>query len=101
MPIEFEGDVVVITGAGRGLGRAQALLMASRGARLVVNDIGGAADGTGSDEGAAAQVVKEIEAAGGTAVADTHDGSTVEGATAIVQTALDAFGKIDALVANA
>ena len=101
MAIEFENDVVVITGAGRGLGRSHALRMASLGARVVVNDIGGAADGTGSDAGAAAEVVKEIEAAGGTAVADTHNGSTVEGAKAIVQTAIDSFGKIDALVANA
>src|SRR5581483_4533054 len=101
MAIAFDNDVVVITGAGRGLGRSHALLMASLGARVVVNDIGGAADGTGSDEGAAAQVVKEIETAGGTAVADTNDGSTVEGAKAIIQTAVDSFGKIDALVANA
>jgi NAD(P)-dependent dehydrogenase (short-subunit alcohol dehydrogenase family) len=101
MAINFDGDVVVITGGGRGLGRAHALLMASLGARVVVNDIGGATDGTGSDEGAAASVVREIEAGGGTAVADMHDGSTVEGAKAIVQTAIDSFGRIDALVANA
>jgi NAD(P)-dependent dehydrogenase (short-subunit alcohol dehydrogenase family) len=101
MAIAFDQDVVVITGAGRGLGRAHALLMASLGARVVVNDIGGAADGTGTDAGAAAEVVKEIEAGGGTAVADTHNGSSVEGAQGIVKTAVDAFGKIDALVANA
>jgi len=101
MALEFDSDVVVITGAGRGLGREHALLLASRGARVVVNDIGGAIDGTGADEGAAAQVVREIEEAGGEAVADTHDGSTVEGAQALIQTALDAFGRVDAVVANA
>jgi NAD(P)-dependent dehydrogenase (short-subunit alcohol dehydrogenase family) len=71
------------------------------GARVLVNDIGGTTDGTGADEGAAAAVVKEIEDSGGSAVADTHDGSTVEGARAIITSALDAFGRIDAVVANA
>jgi NAD(P)-dependent dehydrogenase (short-subunit alcohol dehydrogenase family) len=99
--IEFDNDVVVITGSGRGLGRAHALLLSSLGARVVVNDIGGATDGTGADEGAAAAVVREIEEAGGTAVADTHDGTTVEGAEAITRSALDAFGRVDAVVANA
>lgn len=101
MAIEFDNDVIVITGAGRGLGRSHALLLAALGARIVVNDIGGASDGTGTDEGAAADVVKQIEAAGGTAVASVADGSTVEGAQSIIQTALDSFGRIDALVANA
>jgi NAD(P)-dependent dehydrogenase (short-subunit alcohol dehydrogenase family) len=99
--IEFDNDAVVITGSGRGLGRAHALLLSSLGARVVVNDIGRATDGTGADEGAAAAVVREIEEAGGTAVADTHDGSTVDGAKAIIASALDAFGRIDAVVANA
>jgi NAD(P)-dependent dehydrogenase (short-subunit alcohol dehydrogenase family) len=99
--IEFDNDVVVITGGGRGLGRAHALLLSSLGARVVVNDIGGATDGTGGDGGAAAAVVKEIEEAGGTAVADTHDGSTVDGAHALITSALSAFGRIDAVVANA
>jgi NAD(P)-dependent dehydrogenase (short-subunit alcohol dehydrogenase family) len=101
MGIEFEGDVVIITGAGRGLGRSHALLLVDLGAQVVVNDIGGAADGTGSDDGAAVTVVREIEARGGTAVADTNDGSTIEGAGAIIDTALRSFGKIDAVVANA
>jgi NAD(P)-dependent dehydrogenase (short-subunit alcohol dehydrogenase family) len=101
MAIEFDEDVVIITGAGRGLGRAYALLLSGLGARVVVNDIGGAADGTGSDASAAASVVREIAGRGGTAVADTNDGSTVEGAQGIVKHALEAFGRVDAVVANA
>lgn len=101
MSIEFDGDVVVITGAARGLGRSHALLLAGLGARVVVNDIGGATTGEGRDESAAAAVVREIEGAGGTAVADTSDGSTVEGAQAMIAGALERFGRIDAVVANA
>jgi len=101
MAIEFDGDVVVITGAGNGLGREYAKLIASRGGRVVVNDIGGSIHGEGSDESAAVAAVREIEEAGGIAVADTHDGTTVEGAQAMIQTAVDAYGKIDALIANA
>jgi hypothetical protein len=99
--IEFDGRVAVITGAGGGLGRSHALLLASRGAKVVVNDLGGARDGTGTDASMADQVVAEIEAAGGEAVAN-HDGvHTWEGGQAIVQTALDAFGRVDIVINNA
>ena len=97
----FDGRVVVITGAGGGLGREHALLLAQRGALIVVNDLGGAVDGTGSDKGAAERVVDEIKAAGGEAVADTNSVATPEGGAAIVQTAIDAFGKVDVVVNNA
>ena len=97
----FDGKVAIITGAGGGLGREHALMMAHRGALVVVNDLGGAIDGTGSDKGAAERVVDEIKAAGGEAVADTNSVATVEGGAAIVQTALDAFGRIDIVVNNA
>ncbi len=97
----FDGRVAVVTGAGRGLGRSHANLLASLGAKVVVNDLGGSADGDGADPGPAHEVVQEILAAGGTAVPDTNDVSTVEGGAAIVQTALDSFGRIDVLVNNA
>ena len=97
----FDGKVAIITGSGGGLGREHALMMASRGALVVVNDLGGAIDGTGSDKGAAERVVDEIKAAGGDAVADANSVATVEGGAAIVQTALDAFGAIDIVVNNA
>src|SRR5690606_24582510 len=97
----FDGKVAIITGAGGGLGREHALLLASRGARVVINDLGGAVDGTGDDRGAAQRVVDEITAAGGEAVADTNSVATPEGGRAIVQTAIDAFGQVDILVNNA
>ena len=99
--ISFEGRVAVITGAGGGLGKTYALQMASRGASLVINDLGGAADGTGSGTRMADQVVEEISAAGGKAVANYDSVSTPEGGRGIVQAALDNFGKVDILVNNA
>ena len=97
----FDGKVAIITGAGGGLGRQHALLMAKRGALIVVNDLGGAVDGTGSDKGAAQHVVDEIKAAGGEAVANTDSVATPEGGAAIVQSAVDAFGKVDIVINNA
>jgi len=97
----FDGRVAIITGAGGGLGRQHALLMASRGALIVVNDLGGSVDGTGSSATAAQKVVDEIKALGGEAVADTNSVATPEGGAAIVQTAIDAFGRVDIVVNNA
>ena len=99
--VGFEGRVAIITGAGGGLGREHALLLASRGAQVVVNDLGGAVDGTGSSAGPAQQVVQEIEALGGVAVADGNSVATTEGAEAMVKTALEAFGRVDIVVNNA
>lgn len=100
-PLGFDGKVAIITGAGGGLGRQHALLMASRGALVVVNDLGGAVDGTGSDKGAAERVVDEIKALGGEAVASTHSVATTVGGEAIVATAVEAFGTVDIVVNNA
>ena len=97
---EFEGKVAVVTGAGGGIGRCHALEFAKRGANVVVNDLGGRVDGTGAGDAADA-VVAEIEAAGGTAVANKASVSDREGAASIIQTAVDAFGRIDILVNNA
>ena len=99
--IQFDDRVAVVTGAGGGLGRTYALEFASRGGKVVVNDLGGASDGTGGGSSMADQVVKEIEEAGGTAVANYDSVSTPEGGEAIVQTALDAFGQVDIVVNNA
>jgi NAD(P)-dependent dehydrogenase (short-subunit alcohol dehydrogenase family) len=93
--------VAIVTGAGGGLGREHSLLLASRGALVVVNDVGGAVDGTGNDAGPGQQVVDAIKAAGGEAVLDTNSVATPEGGAAIVQTALDSFGRIDIVVNNA
>ena len=99
--IRFDGRVAVVTGAGGGLGREHALLLASRGARVVVNDLGGATDGTGASAGPAERTVKEIADLGGEAVADTSTVATVEGGQAIVDTALAAFGRVDIVISNA
>ena len=99
--VGFEGRVAIITGAGGGLGRQHALLLASRGAQIVVNDLGGAVDGTGASAGPAQQVVEEIEALGGVAVADGNSVAAPEGADAIVKTAIDAFGRVDIVINNA
>ena len=99
--IRFDGRVAVITGAGGGLGRTYALMMASRGASVVVNDLGGKSDGTGSGHSMADDVVKEIVGAGGKAVANYDSVSTQEGGEGIIQSALDAFGKVDIVVNNA
>jgi NAD(P)-dependent dehydrogenase (short-subunit alcohol dehydrogenase family) len=97
----LEGRVAIITGAGRGLGREHALLFASEGAKVVVNDLGGAADGTGDDRSAAQQVVDEIVAMGGEAVANGDSVADWEGAQSLVQQALDTFGDLHVLVNNA
>jgi NAD(P)-dependent dehydrogenase (short-subunit alcohol dehydrogenase family) len=97
----FDGRVAVITGSGRGLGREYALLLASKGAKVVVNDPGGAMSGEGGDAGPAEAVVGEIKAAGGEAVACTASVATPEGGQAIIQTALDHFGRLDVLIHNA
>jgi NAD(P)-dependent dehydrogenase (short-subunit alcohol dehydrogenase family) len=97
----FEGRVAIVTGAGRGLGREHALLLASEGAAVVVNDLGGSTDGSGSDTGPAHDVAAEIAAAGGSAVANTDDVSDWEGAGRLVQQAVDEFGRLDVLVNNA
>jgi NAD(P)-dependent dehydrogenase (short-subunit alcohol dehydrogenase family) len=99
--IRFDGRVAIVTGAGGGLGREHALLLASRGARVVVNDLGGATDGTGASAGPAERTVKEIADLGGEAVADTSSVATPEGGQAIVDTATDAFGRVDIVISNA
>jgi NAD(P)-dependent dehydrogenase (short-subunit alcohol dehydrogenase family) len=97
----LDGKVAVITGAGNGLGEAYAKLFAKEGASVVVNDLGGARDGTGADVSAAQKVVNAIKEAGGKAVANGDDVSTIQGGENILKAALDAFGKVDILVSNA
>lgn len=99
--LSFENRVAVITGAGGGLGREHALLLASRGAQIVVNDLGGAVDGSGGDLGPAAKTAAEINDLGGVAVADGNSVSTMEGGAGIIKTAVDAFGRVDIVINNA
>jgi len=99
--LRFDDRVAVITGAGRGLGRAYALLLASRGAKIVVNDLGGSLRGDGADAGPAEEVVREIRAAGGEAVASSESVATPGGGERILETALDHYGRIDILIHNA
>ena len=99
--LRFDNRVAVITGAGRGLGRSYALLLASRGAKVVVNDLGAALQGGGADAGPAEEVVREIIAAGGEAVACTDSVTTPAGGQAIIDTAIKHFGRIDILIHNA
>jgi len=97
----LDGRVVIVTGAGGGLGRAHALLFAREGAKVLVNDVGGSRDGTGGDKSAAESVVAEIRAAGGEAAANHDTVASADGAQGIVKSALDAFGRVDVLVNNA
>jgi NAD(P)-dependent dehydrogenase (short-subunit alcohol dehydrogenase family) len=97
----LEGKVAIVTGAGRGIGRGHARLLAAEGAALIVNDLGSAVEGSGSDATPAEQVVAEIETAGGRAVTSSHDVSSWAGAEALVRQALDTYGALHVLVNNA
>jgi len=99
--LRFDGRVAVITGSGRGLGRAYALALAARGAKVVVNDPGGALGGEGTDAAPAREVVREIESQGGEALACTASVATPEGGAAIIDAAIERFGRIDVLIHNA
>lgn len=99
--LRFDHRVAVITGAGRGLGRAYALLLASRGASVVVNDTGGSLTGEGVDAGPAQEVAREIRSAGGEAIATTASVTTPDGGRSIIKAALDHYGRIDILIHNA
>lgn len=99
--IRFDGKVAIVTGAGGGLGRSHALLLAKRGAKVLVNDLGGAIDGSGKGTGAADKVVEEIRAAGGTAAANYDGVDTWEGAQNMVKAALTNFGRVDIVINNA
>ena len=99
--IDFAGQAVIVTGAGRGLGRLYALELARRGASVVVNDLGGSMHGSGADTSVADQVVDEITGPGGVAVASHDSVDSPEGGEAIVQTAIESFGRLDAVVSNA
>jgi NAD(P)-dependent dehydrogenase (short-subunit alcohol dehydrogenase family) len=97
----LKGKVAIVTGAGRGIGRGEALALASEGAKVVVNDLGGARDGTGASTSPADEVVAEIKKLGGEAVVNYDSVTTMQGGENIVKTAIDSFGKVDILVNNA
>jgi NAD(P)-dependent dehydrogenase (short-subunit alcohol dehydrogenase family) len=97
----LDGRVAIITGAGRGIGREHALLLAREGARIVVNDLGASGDGVGTDAGPAHEVVAEIEAAGGSAVANTRSVADWDGAASVIEQAVSEFGRLDVVVNNA
>src|SRR6266576_962365 len=97
----LDGKVAVITGAGRGIGRCEALLFAEQGAKVVVNDLGGEWDGSGSDDRPGSQVVEEVKDAGGEAVTQYEDVSEESGARSLAQMALDTYGSLDVVVNNA
>ena len=99
--IRFDGQAVIVTGAGRGLGRLYALEFARRGASVVVNDVGGSIRGEGTDALVAEQVVAEIKEAGGVAVASSDSVASAQGGEAIARTALKRFSRLDAVVSNA
>jgi len=99
--VRFDGKVAVVTGAGGGLGRTHALLLASKGANVVINDLGGAADGSGSGTTMAEKVVDEIKAAGGEAVPNYDSVATMEGGANIIKTAMDNYGRVDIVINNA
>src|SRR3954453_11250531 len=101
MDVRYDDRVAIVTGAGAGLGRQHALLLASRGAKVVVNDPGGAVDGTGGGHAAADKVVAEIKAAGGQAVASYASVAEAEAAKTIIDTAVNTWGRLDILVCNA
>src|SRR5436305_14128319 len=101
MSIRFDGKVVIVTGAGGGLGRQHALEFARRGAKVVVNDLGGSVDGTGGGSDAAQKVVGEIKAAGGEAIANGSSVTDDAGGANMIKQTMDAFGRVDILIANA
>ena len=97
----LKGKVAIVTGAGRGIGRAEAMLLAAEGAKVVVNDLGTDMLGKGADQSIAGQVAAEIRSAGGEAVANIDSVTTMEGGERIIKTAIDSFGKLDILINNA